>query len=371
MPAQLDSALFRAFLPLVASPGGLDFDLPSELEAGEPPEARGLARDEVRLMVSYRAEERIIHTAFRKLPAFLAPGDVVVINTSGTLNAAVAGRRTDGAPIALHLSTRLPDGQWVVEVRLPEGNATQPFYGAAAGEVLSLPGGGAAALHTPYRPGPSGPIRQGVHLWTAALDLPLPLEEYLAQYGFPIRYGHVAQAWPLEYYQTVYATEPGSAEMPSAGRAFTLELIARLAAKGVQIAPLLLHTGVSSQEEGEAPGEEFYRVPPATARLVNLAHAAGRRVVAVGTTAIRALETTADRENLVHPGSGWSRLVITPDRPLRMVDALLTGFHEPRASHLAMLEALAGSAHLRLAYAEALRERYLWHEFGDLHLILP
>jgi S-adenosylmethionine:tRNA ribosyltransferase-isomerase len=159
--------------------------------------------------------------------------------------------------------------------------------------------------------------------------------------------------------------------MPSAGRAFTPELITRLVARGVQIAPLLLHTGVASLEDHEPPYEEFYRVPLETARLVNGARAAGRQVIAVGTTVVRALETVTDAEGVTHPGEGWTRLVVTPERGLRAVNGLLTGFHEPRATHLAMLEALAGRRHLEIAYAEALRERYLWHEFGDLHLILP
>ena len=158
--------------------------------------------------------------------------------------------------------------------------------------------------------------------------------------------------------------------MPSAGRAFTPELITRLVARGVQVAPLLLHTGVASLEDHEPPYEEYYEIPAASARLINQARREGRRVIAVGTTVVRALETVvADGE--VHPGQGWTGLVITPQRRLRAVSGLLTGLHEPRASHLAMLAALAGEAHLRLAYAEALRERYLWHEFGDLHLILP
>ncbi len=159
--------------------------------------------------------------------------------------------------------------------------------------------------------------------------------------------------------------------MPSAGRAFTPELITRLVAGGVQVAPLLLHTGVASLEEHEPPYEEFYRVPPETARLVNAARERGKRVVAVGTTVVRALETVADPDGTAHPGEGWTTLVIGPERGLRAVDALLTGLHEPRATHLAMLEALAGREHLRTVYGEALRERYLWHEFGDLHLLLP
>ena len=136
-------------------------------------------------------------------------------------------------------------------------------------------------------------------------------------------------------YQTVFATEPGSAEMPSAARPFTPELVTRLVSSGVQIAPLLLHTGVASLEDHEPPYEEFFRVPPETADRVNAAKRAGRRVVAVGTTVVRALETVTDGRGTTSPGSGWTDLVITPDRPLRAVNGLITGLHEPRATHLA------------------------------------
>jgi S-adenosylmethionine:tRNA ribosyltransferase-isomerase len=359
-------------LPFAALPAeGLDFVLPPELEAGEPPEARGLARDEVRLMISYGVDDRVVHTRFRALPEFLAPGDLLVINTSGTLNAALEATRADGTPLELHLSTRLPAGVWLVEVRRPDGGASAPFLHALAGETLALPGGAHATLHAPYQAGDTPAPAGAVRLWVATLSFGERVERYLERFGFPIRYGYVRHSWPASYYQTVYATEMGSAEMPSAGRAFTPELITQLVARGVQFAPLLLHTGVASLEDHEPPYEEFYRVPLASARLVNAARAAGKRVIAVGTTAVRALESVADETGMVHPGEGWTRLVITPERRMRAVDALLTGLHEPRASHLAMLEALAGIEHLRVAYGEALRERYLWHEFGDLHLILP
>lgn len=350
---------------------GLDFVLPPELEASEPPEARGLVRDEVRLMVSSASTDQLAHTSFRELPRFLAAGDVVVINTSGTLNAAVNGRRYDGSAIELHLSTELPAALWIVEVRRPTSEASAPFREATPGETLTLDGGGHAILHAPYRTGTDEPAPPQPRLWVATLHLPLPLNAYLERHGFPIRYRYVKQGWPGSYYQTVYATEPGSAEMPSAGRAFTPELLTRLVARGVQIAPLVLHTGVASLEDHEPPYEERYRVPLETARAVTLARADGRRVIAVGTTVVRALETVTDTAGVTHPGAGWTREIITPRRGLRAVTGLLTGFHEPRASHLAMLETLVGRRHLQCAYAAALRERYLWHEFGDLHLLLP
>jgi len=349
----------------------LDFQLPAELEAGEPPEARGLSRDEVRLMISYLSDHRIIHTTFRHLPDLLGPGDLVVINTSRTLNGALPATRSDGTPLIVHLSTRLPAELWLVEVRQPDGVASRPFFQAKPGETLRLPDGASVTLHTPYLADLRGQSRAGVRLWIATFSSMAPLEDYLAEYGYPIRYGYVKQAWPLAYYQTVYATEPGSAEMPSAGRAFTPELITRLVAKGIQFAPLILHTGVASLEDHEPPYEEYYRVSPETARLVNSARAAGKRMIAVGTTVVRALETVTTEEGITFPGEGWTRRVIKADESLRAVNGMLTGMHEPKSSHLAMLQALAGAEHLYLTYGEALQEGYLWHEFGDLHLILP
>jgi S-adenosylmethionine:tRNA ribosyltransferase-isomerase len=349
----------------------LDFKLPLELEASEPPEARGLKRDEVRLMISHYLNDQVEHSQFRDISRFLQAGDVLVINTSGTMNAALNVNRADGTALELHLSTHLPADLWIVEARRPDGETTKPFYGIIPGEILTLPGDASATLHVPYSPDRSQVPNSSPRLWIATLKLSGTLGEYLDQYGFPIRYSYVRQGWPLDYYQTVYATERGSAEMPSAGRAFTAELITKLIANGIQIAPLILHTGVASLESHEPPYEEYYRVPPETARLVNQARAACKRIIAVGTTVVRTLETVTDTDRVTHPGEGWTRLIVTPERGIRAVDAMLTGMHEPKASHLAMLEALAGRHHLQVAYAEALQARYLWHEFGDLHLILP
>lgn len=355
--------------PLLNS--ALDFELLDGLHATEPPETRGLARDQVRLMVSRRSSDAIDHTRFHEIGRFLREGDVLVINTSGTRNAALAATGPGGKSFELHLSTQLRSGLWLVELRLPSDRGTVPFLGAVAGEVLSLPAAGSVRLISAHRREASARPGGGTRLWNAALDLPRTLDEYLDLYGSPIRYGYVPEPWPLKYYQTVYATERGSAEMPSAGRAFTPALLTALAASGITVAPLLLNTGVSSPEVEEPPYEEYYRVPAATARIVNSARSAGARVIAVGTTVVRALETVADECGIVHACHGWTDLVVSPERGVRVVDALLTGLHEPRASHLKMLEAIGGRRQLRRAYAEALSERYLWHEFGDLHLMLP
>ncbi len=344
----------------------LDFVLPPELEATVPPEARGLTRDSVKLMVSYPADDRVMHTRFNSIADYLDAGDVVVINTSGTLNAALAAKRADSKAFVIHLSTHLSADEWVLEVREPDGGATKPFADAHSGETYQLSGGGSATLIQPY----GVPLDGHIRLWRAILKLPLSLNAYLEHYGNPIRYRYVQQAWDSRYYQTVYVTEAGSAEMPSAGRAFTAEIITELVAKGVLIVPLVLHTGVSSMEEHEPPYAEYYRVPAVTARTVNAAHENGGRVIAIGTTVVRALETVTDESGMVHEGEGWTEKIITPACGVRAVDGLLTGLHEPKATHLAMLEAIAPREHLKKAYGEALEQQYLWHEFGDLHLIL-
>ncbi|HEX2103063.1 MAG TPA: S-adenosylmethionine:tRNA ribosyltransferase-isomerase [Solirubrobacteraceae bacterium] len=337
------------------------FELPDRLEAHEPPEARGLRRDEVRMLVAERATGRLADARVRDLPDVLAPGDLVIVNTSATLPAALTARRGDGTDLDLHVSTPLPDSNHrLVELRRDGA----PFRGGRARERLALPGGGVATLVARYVP--------GCRLWAAALRLPGPLEAYLARHGRPIRYRHVPGEWPLDAYQTVFARDPGSAEMPSAGRPLSDAVITALVARGIAVAPIVLHAGVSSLEAGETPGPEWFRVPAATARLVAATHAGGGRVVAVGTTVVRALETAADAGSGTGAAAeGWTRVVVTPERGVRAVDALLTGWHEPESSHLDLLRAVAGPELVARSYAAALERSYLWHEFGDAHLILP
>jgi S-adenosylmethionine:tRNA ribosyltransferase-isomerase len=348
---------------LASHSGPLDvihFKLPPELEAAEPAEARGMARDEVRLMVAWRHGRAMEHACFRELARYLEAGDLLVVNTSGTLPAAVPATGPGGAELVMHLSTRLPAGLWVIELRRADGSQ---YREGEAGLSIALAGGARADLLVPY--GTPG------RLWVAHLELPVPFDQWLGDHGRPIRYRHVPDDWPLSSYQTVFATEPGSAEMPSAARPFSARVVADLVKRGVTIAPLLLHTGVSSQEASELPYPEQYRVPSATAALVNHIRSQGGRVIAVGTTVVRALETVTDRRGVAHPGEGWTEVVITPQRGVRAVDGLITGWHEPEATHLAMLEAIAGRPLLECSYAAALSAGYAWHEFGDSHLILP
>jgi S-adenosylmethionine:tRNA ribosyltransferase-isomerase len=317
-------------------------------------------RDAVRLLAA--SPEGLRHARFGDLPDLLRPGDLLVVNASGTLPAALPTAQG----VRLHLSTPLPpagrepwpdDGyaRWVVELRA----GTERFHGGEAGERLRLPGGAEAELLARYL--------GGRRLWAARLRLPEPLLDYLARHGSPIRYRHATEERPLADYQTVFATEPGSAEMPSAGRPFTPALVTRLLARGIAFAPVTLHTGVSSLESGERPYPERFRVPEATAKAVNDAE----RVIAVGTTVVRALETAAEPDGMVVPFDGWTRLVIDADRDVRVVDGMITGWHEPDATHLDMLEAVAGRDLITRSYAAARAHGYRWHEFGDSHLLLP
>jgi S-adenosylmethionine:tRNA ribosyltransferase-isomerase len=340
----------------------LEFELPASLEAVGPPEARGVPRDGVRMLVSRGTGGTVTHHRFTDLPRLLLPGDLLVVNTSRTLPAAVgAGRR-----LAVHFSTGLPDGTWLVELRIPRGKSSISYDDPVPPKTMNddpvppktitLPGNAELTL--------AG--RETARLWRARLSA--AVVPYLLRHGEPIRYSYAAERWPLRDYQTVFGRSFGSAEMPSAARPFTPLTVTELLARGVTIAPITLHCGVSSLEADEDPYPEQYDVPPATARLVHLTRQSGGRVIAVGTTVVRALETAARTEGA---GAGWTSLVITPETGLRVVDGLLTGLHEPRSSHLRMLAAFHGADLLDACYDAALSGRYLWHEFGDVHLLMP
>jgi S-adenosylmethionine:tRNA-ribosyltransferase-isomerase (queuine synthetase) len=332
-----------------------EFTLPAELEAHDPPEARGLARDGVRLLVSRTAAGEISHHRFRKLPGLLLPGDLLVVNTSRTLPAQVRV----STELAVHFSSPRPDGSWLVELRQLKNKISLPNGAGIPGQSLTLPGGAVLTLLD----------RETTRLWRATLSV--AVVPYLLRHGVPIRYSYVPRDWPLTAYQTVFAQDPGSAEMPSASRPFSLSVVAQLVSRGVLIAPLTLHCGVSSLEGEEDPYPEPYAVPPATADLVNHVRARGGRVIAGGTTVVRALETAALGSDRVAASAGWTSHVVTPETGVRAVDGLLTGLHEPRSSHLRMLAAFAGPELLGRCYQAAIDSSYLWHEFGDVHLLLP
>ncbi|CAL9404457.1 S-adenosylmethionine:tRNA ribosyltransferase-isomerase [Streptomyces levis] len=341
--------------------------VPRELSARVPAEQRGpgLDRDAVRLLVSRGAE--VAHHTFAELPGLVRAGDVFVVNTSATLAAAVDGR-SGHARVVVHFSTRGDDGRWAVELREPDGRGTtRARAGGPAGREVCLPGGVRLVLEEPVS-------ARSERLWWARVSGP-GIPGLLREYGRPIRYAYTERDQPLSVYQTVFALPSadgtGSAEMPSAGRPFTARLVAELVRRGVRFAPVTLHAGVASAEAHEPPYPERFTVPEASARLIEEARAGGGRVVAVGTTAVRAVESAVDAAGVVRARAGWTDLVVTPERGVRAVDGLLTGLHEPEASHLLMLEAVAGREAVERGYAAALQGRYLWHEFGDVHLVLP
>ncbi len=337
----------------------LYFERPAALQAALPPEQRGLQRDEVRLLVSTPTGHS--HSTFVQLADFLQPGDLLVVNRSATLPASLPAVSSQG-PLVLNLSTNYGDGVWLAE---PRWSSSEPGpLPLEPGETLTV-GGVPIHLLTPH---PGLPRLWFVHTTGDLCDI-------MARVGTPIRYGYVEEAQPLAAYQTIFSRLPGSAEMPSAARPFSRRVLHSLYERGVTIAGLTLHTGVSSLEieteevEAQPMYAEPFHVPTATARAVNEARQADHRVIAVGTTVVRALEAAWDGAQ-VRAARGFTRLYIHPSRGVHAVDGLITGLHDPLASHLAMLYAVAGEPLIRSGYAEAVREGYLWHEFGDSHLIL-
>ncbi|HEX6755036.1 MAG TPA: S-adenosylmethionine:tRNA ribosyltransferase-isomerase [Mycobacteriales bacterium] len=349
--------------------------VPAGAAATSPPEARGLPRDGVRMLVA-SVGQGIRHARAYHLPAALRPGDLVVVNTSDTLPAALTGVTADGERVEVHLSTPDPAAgtgprealaatasRWVVELRTGTGaHGGEPSTADRAGTAVALAGGGHLRIGAAY---PRDPLRR--RLWTSELDTPWPLLGWLTENGRPVRYRYTGAPWPLSAYRTGHADTPGSAEMPSAGRPVTARTFRRLRARGIRTASVVLHCGLSSPENDEPPYAEWYSVPASTVDAVRETRASGGRVVAIGTTVVRALESAARGG----PGEGWTELVVTPDDPPSIVDGLLTGWHPPEASHLRMLAAIADPALLHASYAAALEAGYLWHEFGDVHLILP
>lgn len=348
MAVRLSPTIARSVAPFV---------VPSELEAREPAEIRGLGRDDVRLLVTEGPRGTATHSTFSELPSFLRRGDLLVLNVSATVPSAIRARTrgtSDAETFTLSVSTRLTSGACLVEPRRHQ---------AHPGELLDLPGGASATLHSRHR--------SAHRLWEATFAGIGDIIAYLYAHGKPISYQHMRAEWPIEAYQTVYASEAGSAEMPSAGRPFTHEMFERLATSGIGVAPIVLHAGVSSPERDEPPYDEQFKVSEETAARVRMTRARGGRVIAVGTTVVRALESAATGPSRIEAAAGWTDRIISPESPLRVVDGMITGLHEPRSTHLAMLEALAGPEHVDAAYRAALDGRYLWHEFGDSHLLLP
>jgi S-adenosylmethionine:tRNA ribosyltransferase-isomerase len=345
------------------------FTLPPELSAKEPPERRGIRRDQVRLLVIDRATGRIEHARFDKIDNYLRAGDLLVFNSSRTLPASLRGcecSATHGPCMEVRLAERLPDDSWLALLVCEQGD---PFgCGLRAGMQINFAEGLTATV-----------LQRDANiprLWKLRFSVSgTQLVDLIYRLGKPIRYEYVSAPWDLDYYQTVYATEPGSAEMPSAGRAFTWKLLLDLKRRGIESAYIVLHTGLSSYLDDELDSqhpssEEEFFVNRITAEKINRTRENGGRVIAVGTTAVRALESVATENGRVTERHGYTRLKIDNRHRLKTVDGLLTGLHEPEASHLELLSAFLPAAKIHAAYQEAIQRRYLWHEFGDLNLIL-
>ena len=351
-----------AGLSAAATAPPIDFELPRALEATAPPELRGLRRDDVRLLVLDRATGAVTHTRFDQLGDFLRSGDLLVVNSSRTVPALLRAVGDDGAAVEVRLADRRGARRWDALVLDGRRHVGHEGMRLLFGERL--------------RARVIGRRTDLPFLWRLEFNQSgTALLDAIERLGEPVRYGYVTGALPADLYQTVYATTPGSVEMPSAGRPLSWELLRNLRRHGIRTASLLLHTGLSSTRDDAIDAlhpnyAERFDVPAEAAAAVNDTHAAGGRAIAVGTTVVRALETVTRSDGVVHAGRGRTRLRVTPSYQLRAVDGLLTGLHEPRASHLDMLSAFVTPAHLESAYREALREGYLWHEFGDMNLIV-
>ncbi|MGB3187216.1 MAG: S-adenosylmethionine:tRNA ribosyltransferase-isomerase [Ornithinimicrobium sp.] len=335
--------------------------------ADRPPEERNLIRDQVRLQVA--TPTGLFHARFADLADFLTRGDVLVVNTSATVPGQLAGRSSIRGAVVVHIAAAPDENSRVVELR-SDPDASTPILDGQPGELIHCAGDVRLRLKEPYPARGSSPSGQGNRLWRAEPNDTEGLAAITARYGRPISYGYLAQRYGLDAYQTVFGRDRGSAEMPSAGRPFTTALVTELVTRGILFAPVLLHTGVSSQEAGESPLPERFAVSEQTARLVNTAKATGGRIIAVGTSATRAIESATGTDRQVSAAHGWTGLVISPQRGVRVVDSLITGWHDPEASHLMLVESVAGTGLTRAAYDTAIENDYLWHEFGDSCLFL-
>ncbi|UOR11076.1 S-adenosylmethionine:tRNA ribosyltransferase-isomerase [Halobacillus amylolyticus] len=332
------------------------FQVPAHLHATAPVEYRQGERDNVRLMVLDPLTGQRKHTNFHDIMNIFQAGDVLVLNQSRTI------------PSSLHATGTRGD----VEVRLARKIDEHRF------EVL--------LLGTTYEEGDQIYFQNGFFATVEGNGNEYPLQvvnfklsgvslmEFIYEYGSPIYYEYINDPWPLNKYQTVYSSTPGSIEMTSAGRAFTWGMLSSLVKKGVHLCYVTLHTSLSYYGNNKWPTPsnhpELYSIPRETVDTINDAKAEGRKVIAVGTTVVRALESAVIEGHLTQQNSVLTDLYINGNYSLKITDALLTGFHEPEASHLDLLKAFIDEAVLLEAYNEALKQEYLWHEFGDMNLII-
>lgn len=333
------------------------YDLPPELIAQTPIEPR----DASRLLVCDRDTGALAHRHFRDLAAYLQPGDALVINHTKTIPARLIGRRDTGGAVEILLLARRDSDTW--EALVKPGKKLRP------GATCQFGDGALRATVVDFTDAEGGRVVRFTYegVFEEILDRlgTMPLPPYI----------HERLDDPSRY-NTVYAREEGSAATPTAGLHFTPELLARIEAMGVRIIPVLLHVGLGTFRPVKAEAvsdhvmhSEYYDVSVEAAGALNAVRAAGGRIIAVGTTAVRTLETASDVKGVIHPQRGYTKLFLTPGSDFHAVDAMITNFHLPESTLLMLVSAFMGREHALAAYEEAVRERYRFFSFGDAMLI--
>jgi S-adenosylmethionine:tRNA ribosyltransferase-isomerase len=312
------------------------------------------------LLVLQPLDRSLAHRRIDELPELLQPGDLLVANNTKVSAARVAGRkRPSGAEVEILFVKDLGDAVWEVLIK---GTFRR-------GQIIEMDAEASAVV-----------VERGALRTAVRVESPIPWSEWLRQHGRMPLPPYLKRA-PIdqdrEWYQTLFAQHEGAIAAPTAGLHFTPELLARLQQRGVGLVTVTLHVGVGTfkpvtvdQIEDHRMGSEWVEVGAETVRAIHQVRAAGRHVVAVGTTVVRALETAARVEGQLRPYRGETEMFMTPGFPFKVVDALLTNFHLPRTTLLMLVAALAGTEFLRRAYAEAVRERYRFYSYGDAMLIL-
>ncbi len=335
-----------------------DFNLPEDLIAQQPVEPR----DAARLLVVPQNGGELQHRYFHQLPDLLQPGDVLVLNDTRVIPARLFGRReSTGAMVEILLLTRLDLHRWEVLVR--------PGRKAQVGDTIVFGNGQLTAAIEAHTTAGGRVIR---------FSFGESFEKVLAELGqMPLPPYIKGELVDPERYQTVYAAHPGSAAAPTAGLHFTSELMERLAAKGVLLVYLTLHVGLGTfrpvqveKVEQHQMHAEFYQIGETAASAINQAKRSGGRVIAVGTTCVRTLETVGDAKGMVHPGNGWTDIFIYPGYSFKVVDGMITNFHLPRSTLIMLVSAMAGRERILYAYEQAIEKRYRFYSFGDAMLII-
>ncbi|WP_349408278.1 S-adenosylmethionine:tRNA ribosyltransferase-isomerase [Pseudalkalibacillus sp. SCS-8] len=347
----------------LAAKNPIEFHLPTELNAVGPPESMGGRRDDVKLLILDRKTGGIHHDRFNNIDEHFKPGDLLILNISRTLPASFKvnirrGNQIIASEVEVRLGQRKSNSVWkVLFIHFTVQKGDEIIFSRILKAVVRSK-------------------NKSTPLVTICFSLRgKELYNQLYLLGEPIRYEYIQHDWPLTAYQTVYGTVPGSVEMVSAGRAFSWELLLRLKKRGVGLATITLHTGLSyygndQWHVGPADSLEEYEVPANTIEAIKETKLRGGKVIAVGTTVVRAVESAVDTQGVPVEKKGWTNLHIDETFSLNVVNGLLTGFHEPKASHLDMLSAFIKPHLLKAAYQKAIDHKYLWHEFGDINLIL-